>query len=131
MGRIANVVKRFTAQKCVYWGNPVDNRKGGWTYDAPAEIDCRWDEKQEFIVGFDGNKYSSQATILVNIDLDRQGYMWLGTLAELNAVATDKGYDINKPIEFPDAFIIIQFAKIPAPRKDDDFARIAYLYDQG
>lgn len=131
MGNIANVVKRFTAQKCIYWGNPVDDRKGGWTFDAPAEIDCRWDDKQEFVIGYDGNQYSSQAAILVNIDLDRRGYLWLGTQDELEAIATEKGYDITKPLEFPDAWIVIQFTKIPAPRSNSDFARIAYLYDQG
>lgn len=131
MGKIENVIKKFAVQKCVYWGSPVDDKKGGWTYAAPTEIDCRWDEKQELIVGYDGNKYSSQATILVNIDLDRRGYMWLGTLSDLTTYATANGLNTAKPQEFYDAWVIIQFAKIPAPRSNSDFARIAYLYDQG
>lgn len=127
MGRMENVAKRFTVQTCVYWGTPVIDDDKGWTFAAPVEIDCRWDEKQELKIGFDGNTFTSQAIVLVNIDLDRRGYLCLNTIAGL----TSAGYDTTNPLEIPSAFIIQQFEKIPAPRKDDDFVRTAFLYDQG
>lgn len=125
MPRIENVVKKFTVQTCVYWGNPVEDGYGGFTFDAAVEIACRWDEKQELKVGFDGNEFHSQAVVLVNIDVDRQGYLFNGTLADLAA------YNTSKPKGIPFAFIIQQFEKIPAPRKNDDFVRTAFLYNQG
>lgn len=127
MGRIENVVKKFTVQKCVYWGNPVNDRKGGWTFDDPVELDCRWDEKQELKDGYDNNHYSSQASVLVNQDLSRRGYLWLGSLQDLY----EQGNLETNPVDIIDAYIIIQFEKIPMVRKNDDFVRTAYLYDQG
>lgn len=134
MGKIENVVERFTVQTCVYWGTPVIDDDEGWTFAAPVELSpdnanggCRWDEKQELKIGFDGNTFSSQAIVLVNIDLDRRGYLYNGTIAEIEAA----GYTKTKPLEIPTAFIIQQFEKIPMVRQTDDFVRTAYLYDQG
>lgn len=131
MGAIEDVVKLFTVQKCVYWGNPVSNDNGGYTFANPVEIDCRWDDKQELKTGFWGNKFASQAQVLVNIDLDRRGFLYKGTLAELQAEATAKGYSTANPREFPTAFIIEQFEKIPMVMSNDDFVRTAFLFDQG
>jgi len=131
MGAIEDVVSLFTVQKCVYWGSPVANNNGGWTFATPIEIDCRWDEKQEMKEGFYGNRVTSQASVLVNIDIDRHGYMYNGTLAQLQAYATANGYDYTKPQEIPTAFVVIQFEKIPMVFADDDFVRTAFLYDEG
>lgn len=131
MGAIEKLVKKFTVQKCVYWGNPVRDGKGGFNFDAPIEIDCRWEDKQEFIEQYWGNKLSTQAKVLVNIDIARGSYLLNSTLAEAQALATANGYDINKPKEFPFAFVVIQFEKIPMVMKDDDFVRTAFLYNQG
>jgi hypothetical protein len=129
MGAIEDVVKLFTVQKCVYWGNPVANDNGGWTFNAPVEIDCRWEDKQELKDGFWGNRITSQARVLVNIDIDRRGYMYNGTLEQLQEEAAANGYNINNPQEFPTAFIVIQFEKIPMVFANDDFVRTAFLYD--
>ncbi len=131
MGRIENVVRRFTVQTCVYWGSPVNNGTGGWTFADPVEIACRWDDKQELRVGFTGNSFTSQSIVLVNQDLDRRGYLFNGTLLQLQAIATAKGLDTGNPVEFTEAFIIQQFEKIPAVRATDDFVRTAYLYQEG
>ena len=131
MGAIEDVVSLFTVQKCVYWGNPVINGEGGWSFAAPIEIECRWEDKQELMEEYDNNKYSSQATVLVKQDIDRRSYMYMGTLAELQAIATTNGWDINKPQEIPTAFIVIQFTKTPMVFADDDFVRTAFLFNQG
>ncbi len=131
MSRIEKVVKLFTKQKCVYWGNPVSDGKGGYTFDAPVELDCRWEDKQELKEDYNGNKFFSQSEVLVNQDIDRRSYLTNRTLAELQSIATAKGYDINNPLEFPDVFIVLQFDKIPMVFADDDFVRTAYLFDKG
>lgn len=131
MGAIEDVVKLFTVQTCVYWGSPVNDGKGGFTFAAAVEIDCRWDEKQELKIGFYGNQFTSQAVVLVNQDLDRRSYLFNGTLVELQAIATAEGLDITKPQEFVGAFIVEQFEKIPMVQSNNDFVRTAYLYNQG
>lgn len=131
MGVIENVVKLFTKQKCVLWGNPVSDKKGGWTFDAPIEIDCRWEDKEELKDQYDGNIVSSQTKVMVNIDVKRMSYMMNTTLSQLQTLATTNGYDINNPKEFSDAFVVIQFEKIPMVFRNDDFVRTCFLYDQG
>ncbi len=130
-GTIENIVALFTVQKACYWGNPVPNDEGGWTFDAPVEIECRWEDKQELMEEYDNNKFSSQATVLVKQDIDRRSYMYMGRLTELQAIATANGWDINKPQEFPTAFIVIQFTKTPMVFEDNDFVRQAFLFNQG
>jgi hypothetical protein len=115
----------------VYWGNPQRNGTGGLTFDSPVEISCRWDEKQELKIGYDHNKFSSQAVVLVNQDLDRRGFLCNSSLSDLQTEATANGWDIDNPLEIPTAFIIQQFEKIPMVRSNNDFVRTAYLYDQG
>ena len=131
MGTIEKIAALFMKQKCVYWGNPQNDGKGGFTFDAPIEIDCRWDDKLELKEDYDGNKFSSQAQVLVGIDIPRRSYMANYTLAALTTLATANGYDINDPREFPNVFIVIQFEKIPMVFADDDFVRTAFLFDQG
>lgn len=131
MGAIEDVVKLFTKQKCVYWGNPKSDGKGGYTFDDPIEIDCRWDDKQELKQGYDGNYYSSQAQVLVNIDIKRRSYFINHTMEELITIAEEEELDITNPRNFSDAFIVIQFEKIPMVFANDDFVRTVFLYDQG
>lgn len=131
MGAIERLIKKFTVQRCVYWGNPQHDGKGGYTFDAPIEIACRWEDKQEIKEMYDGNIYSTQAKVLVNIDIPRNSYMYNTRLTTLQALATAKSLDINNPRNFPEAFVVIQFDKIPMVMKTNDFARIVYLYDQG
>jgi len=131
MGVIENLVKKFTVQKCVYWGTPVSDGKGGFTFAAPVELDCRWEDKLELKEDYNGNKISSQASVLVNQDIDRRGFLMNITLADLNTLATATGKSISNPREFADAFIVIQFEKIPMVFSDNDFVRSAFLFDQG
>lgn len=131
MGVIEKVAKLFTKQKCVLWGNPQSDGKGGYIFDEPIEIDCRWEDKQEIKELYDGNVVTTTAKVLVNIDIKRRSYMANYKLSELQQLATDNGWDINKPREFHDAFMVIQFDKIPMVFRDDDFVRTAFLYDQG
>ena len=131
MGVIESVVKLFTKQRCTYWGNPVSDGKGGFTFDAAVEIDCRWEDKQELKEDWFGNRFSSQSSVLVNQDIDRQSYLANSTLVALQAIATAKGYDMTNPRDFPDVFIVRQFEKIPMVFADDDFVRTAFTFDQG
>jgi len=124
---IEKVVAKFTVQTCVYWGNPQSDGKGGFTFDDPVEISCRWDDKQETKVDTRGNKFESQSAVLVLQDIDHQSYLFNGTLADLAAM----GYAGANPRKIPTAFIVRQFDKIPMVFKTDEFVRTAYLYDQG
>jgi hypothetical protein len=128
---IERVAERFCVETCVYWGSPVNDGYGGFTFDDPIEIKCRWENKSEVNVGwlstgFPANLLLSKASVLVLQDLDLEGYLYLGKLTDF-----DSSVDTSKPIEIPGAYVIHRFDKIPMVRKTDEFVRTAWLYDQG
>jgi len=128
---IEKVAKRFCVETCVYWGNPVNDGYGGYTFDDPIEIKCRWENKMEFNIGwmstgFPANLLLSKASVMILQDVDLEGYMYLGSLDDF-----DSSVDTAKPIEINGAYPIHRFDKIPMVRKTDEFVRIAWLYDQG
>ena len=127
---IEKVEARFCVQTCVYWGSPVNDGYGGFTFADPVELLCRWEDKTEVDIGWfssgnPGNALATKASVLVIQDLDLQGYMYLGTLADLTA--SNK----TNPLTKAGAYVIHRFDKIPMVRKTDEFVRTAWLYDQG
>jgi len=129
---IEKVVDKFCVQKCVYWGNPQNDGYGSKTYDTPEEIDCRWEDKEEVDIGWaatghPGNLLLSKAAVMVTQDLELNGYLWRGTLVELNAAYDD----ITDPKLITGAYAIQRIDRIPMVFKDDEFVRTVWLYDQG
>jgi hypothetical protein len=129
---IEKIVAKFCVETAVYWGNPVNDGYGGFTYDDPVEIDCRWENKTEMDIGwlstgFPGNIRLSKASVLVTEDLDLNGVLWRGTLDTLN----DTYDDISNPKIISEAYAIHRIDKIPMVFKTDEFVRTVWLYDQG
>jgi len=129
---IEKIVAKFCVETAVYWGNPVNDGYGGFTYDTPVEIDCRWENKTEMDIGwlstgFPGNIRLSKAPVLVTEDLDLNGVLWRGTLDTLNDIYDD----ISNPKIISEAYAIHRVDKIPMVFKTDEFVRTVWLYDQG
>ena len=129
---IEKIVEKFCVETAVYWGNPVNDGYGGFTYATPVEIDCRWENKTEMDIGwlstgFPGNIRLSKASVLVTEDLDLNGVLWRGTLDTLN----DTYDDISDPKIISEAYAIHRVDKIPMVFKTDEFVRTVWLYDQG
>lgn len=133
---IEKVVEKFCVQVAVYWGSPQNDGYGGYTYDDPIELSpddkngVRWNDKNELDVGwttsgYPGNLKLSKSQVMVLQDLDFNGYLYLGTLAELNAAYSD----ISDPMKIDGAYPIKRMDKIPMVFKTDEFVRIVYLYD--
>lgn len=129
---IEKIVEKFCVETAVYWGNPVNDGYGGFTYATPVEIDCRWENKTEMDIGwlstgFPGNIRLSKASVLVTEDLDLNGVLWRGTLDTLNGTYDD----ISDPKIISEAYAIHRVDKIPMVFKTDEFVRTVWLYDQG
>lgn len=128
---IEKVEQRFCVQSAVYWGNPQPDGYGGYTYDAPVELQppdngVRWEKKGHIEFTEKGDVITSIAQVLVLQDLDELGYLYLGTLSDF-----ESGFDTSNPLEIDEAYVIRRFDKIPMVRKTDEFVRIAWLYDRG
>lgn len=82
---ISNFIISKCTQPIVYWGNPVNDGEGGFTYDSPVQIYGRWEELNEVIMSSDGRELVSQARVFLTQEVDEEGAMWLGKLDDLDS----------------------------------------------
>ena len=116
-----SILERQYKQDAVYWGNPQENGSGGFTFDDPIEIKCRWEDIKQVVTDKKGNEITSRAVVYVKQDLDEEGMIYLGTLDDLTSAM-----EID-PKTVENAFIIKRFAKIPSLQSSTEFVRAAYL----
>jgi hypothetical protein len=123
------MLTRQCKQICVYWGSPVNDGYGGFTFPHPVEIKCRWEDMHQIVTDNKGNELTSRALVFVLQDVDEEGYLYLGTLESLyDNYATDSSVgEIVNPKDIPEAFIIKRFQKTPAMGSTTQFLRKAYL----
>lgn len=114
-----NFVKRFP-HKAIYWGNPVPNGTGGQTYDDPIEIDCRWETISLVEIHYKDTQLMARHEVFLDRDVDEEGMMMLGQLADLDSAYYDT------PDDLEDAYRIVRFDKIPNLR-GNKYTRKCYL----
>lgn len=120
---IMDTLRSSLVQKAVYWGNPVNNGYNKFTYDAPIEIDCRWEGKQQLLRTWEGTgtNLTYIGIVWVNQDLDENGCLFLGTLDDLDSDT------IEEPLSMDTVYRIQQFEKLPRLRSTTEFIRRAFL----
>jgi hypothetical protein len=119
---------RVCTQTAVYWGAPKNDGFGSFTYDDPIELTppngVRWEDRISItgkLMDKMGDIFSCNAVVYVQQDVDEEGYMFLGTLNDLDS---DQAAD---PTLVSGAYRIKRFDKIPAMRSDTEFTRKAFL----
>ena len=118
---IADLMTRNCAQTAVYWGNPVNDGYGGFTFDTPIEVACRWEDRIGQFTARNGEQIYTKATVYVLQDVEEGGWVYLGTLAD---IATE---DTDKPKTIDTAYEIKRFDKLPGLGSTTEFVRKAYL----
>lgn len=102
------LLKKIRKQKVVYWGPPV-NTGDQMKFPYPVECKCRWDDKTGVIQLRKGGEYISGATVLMDRIVVEDGYLLLGTLADMLA----KYADCVDPREIGGALIIKRTETLP------------------
>lgn len=127
---IQKFIESVCVQTAVYWGNPQPDGYGGYEFDDPIEIDCRWEEKQQQVedkgVIKTGEIFVSQAEVLLTRDIDYGSYLYLGTLDDLYDNAESSTVTLD-PVTITNAFKVHKFEKIPMIKSKTEFVRKAYL----
>ena len=118
---IEKFLRKLSVQQCVYWGAPVNDGYGGHTYSTPIEIAVRWEGSTKVITTTKGTEYVSRAEVIVNQDVDEEGYLYLGTLSDLTEAQK------ADPKLVSGAWKIVRFDKIPMIFKTDEWVRKCYL----
>ena len=92
-------------QTIVYWGNPQPDGFGGFSFDDPVEISGRWEDKIILFINANGEEVRSEAIVYIDRDVDLGGYLYLGSLNDLDSDPT--------PSDTLNAKEIRAFYKIP------------------
>lgn len=125
MSNIVTTIERLCTQTAVYWGGPTADGEGGYTYDDPVEIDCRWEYRREIFTRMGGGNISEQlisnAIVYVLQDVDEQGLLFLGDLDDLDSA------DEEQPWEASNVYRIQRVDKIPRLGSTTEFIRKVYL----
>ena len=114
MDTITNVCK----QTAVYWGAPIDDGYGGYSYDSPVEIACRWENKIQSVQAFDGEIVISPIQVYVLQDVELKGLLYLGSLDDLDSDLSPTSVE---------AYSIKMFQKIPLLGSSSEFLRKVFL----
>lgn len=120
---IENYITRLCVQTAVYWGTPVKDGEGGFTFADAVEIKCHWEDVKEVLTRAgdkQGQELISKTRVYLTQDVEEQGYLYLGELDDLDS-------DTSDPRSIDGAHVIVKFNKTAAIRSTSDFLRKAYL----
>lgn len=98
---IISFVKSVCVQDAVYWSPGADNGFGEKTWTSSA-IKVRWDGVTQSITNKYGKEVVSSAKVMVQQELNVDGFLYLGTLTSLttlqkgNPLLVDTAYPIQK-----------------------------------
>ena len=118
---IVDTITKRCVQTAVYWGNPQHDVYSNLTFDEPIEVKCRWENRTVLLTSAKGEVAGSRAGVFVLQDMDEEGYLYLGTLDDLDSAQCDD------PKLVDGAFSIKQFEKVPVLGSTTDFIRRAFL----
>lgn len=104
-------------QTAIYWARTTIDVYGQYSYEAPVQIDCRWDEVQDKFITPEGNEEVSKAVVYVDRDMSVGDYLKLGTLDSAT---------VPNPLNDEDAFGIQNFSKI-SNLKNTEYLRTCHL----
>ena len=80
----------------LYWGNPVDDGFGNYTFDDPVELKARWIEKTQLkLDGVTGQDVVMNVVIYAGQALDLKGYVMKGELDDLDSDGQDPLQEAN------------------------------------
>ena len=87
MATLARIVRRvFLKQTLTYWQKNGSDEFGKPLFDAGVELKCRWEDRPQEVILPDGRKVLSKTYILMADDLLAGSVIFLGTIAQYNAL---------------------------------------------
>lgn len=74
---------RWFKQDLVYWKKTGNDGEGGFVYDSPVPLKCRYEKKIEQVITTTGEQKVSRARFFCSEPLEEGGYIFLGTMDQL------------------------------------------------
>jgi hypothetical protein len=113
---IEQVLERLCSDVCVYWGSPVDDGYGSFTFAEPIEISCLWNDLSQIVFDTQGEELASRALVYVTQDVDELSMLFHGTLDDLydKYDTESSGGALPHPKNIDKAYFVKRFEKTPA-----------------
>lgn len=105
-------------QIAVYWERLIPDGLGGYTWEDPVELACRWEEVVELYTDANGQERRSQAKVFLDQDIKVGDYLALMDLDDITSSSL--------PGNTKEAFQIRRFDKVP-DLSGTEFLRRAWL----
>lgn len=118
---ITKFISKVCVQTAVYWENPENDGFGQQIFAVGREIKVRWDDKIVVITDKQGKEITCQAEIMVQEDIDENGYLFLGVLSDLTSDEKANPEAVKK------AYPVKSFTKISMIKSTTEFVRKVYL----
>lgn len=78
-------VSHFMTDSAVRWANPSPDGYGGYTFDAPDELDVRWLDKQEWFRDNTNTQILSNAVVFSTTQMTVGERIYKGSLSDLDS----------------------------------------------
>ena len=105
-----SLITRMRRQKAVWWERSGVDKFGKPSFEAPCEIDCRWEDTAEEHITPLGEKFVSRSLVYVDRVMSVGDYLRLGELV----------YEVlDNPFDMGDAYEIKNFMKLPNIRNTE------------
>lgn len=83
-------------QNATYWEKATINEYNEYTYSAPTIINVRWEDAKVVFNDATGREIMSDAIVYPEINLDIEGFLFLGESVAINPISEDLAYEIKQ-----------------------------------
>ena len=115
---LTKFIESVCVQEAWYWADDAakPDGYGGYDYDTPEKVKCRWDDKTQMVTNQNGEQVVSNAEILVIEDLKLGGILQrVDDPNEQTPETPTKGWKI------------VRIEKVPFFRSRDRFVRTVFV----
>lgn len=67
-------------QSAIYWAKSTQDGYGDYSYSAPVQILCKWEDKTEIVKNSKGEEVVSNSIVYVDREINFEDFLELGTL---------------------------------------------------
>jgi len=110
----------------VYWGAPVPDGNGTYTYTDPVEIKCVWLHKNQLVatqVKNEKKEVMSQSVVYTITVVEENGFLFHGSLDDV----MESDSTLLTPKDVEGAFPILMVEKNPSIYRPGDYVTTIYL----
>lgn len=88
-------------QTATYWAPGAYNDYGKRAFSEPVQLDCRWQDVAQLYRDAEGVERTSSSVVYFSQDVAREGWLFLGTSAEVDPKNVTEAHEIQQVADSP------------------------------